>query len=102
MTEVAAGSTTVGRRLPPKLLLQASGTLLLNSGTLVINFAITLALSRFLGADGYGAYAFAFAWAALLSAVAGLGLSALVVRVTASAHALGRWGLLHGMLRWSN
>lgn len=84
------------------LLVGAVGTLVLNVTTLALNFGLTLYLTRTLGTTSYGAYAFAFAWAMVLSALAGLNLSPLVVREVASAHAGQRWGLLRGVLRWSN
>lgn len=78
------------------------GTLALNVGTTVLNFALALALARLLGADGFGAYSFALAWALVLSSVAGLGLSPLVVRHVASMRAHEDWSGLRGVLRWSN
>lgn len=84
------------------LLVGAVGTLALNVTTLVLNFALTLVLTRTLGATSYGAYAFAFAWAALLSAVSSLNLTPLVVREVAAHRLKDRWGLLRGVLRWTN
>jgi len=88
--------------LKPTLLRDTAGTAGLNLGTLALNFLITIVLSRLLGADGYGAYAFALAWALLLSSVAGLGLSPLVIRQVAASLTTRDWGVLRGMLRWSN
>lgn len=79
-----------------------AGTLALNSATLALNFLTTVVLSRLLGVTGYGAYAFAVAWAMLLTAFAGLGLSPLVVRNVASAATTASWGVLRGTLRWAN
>ena len=84
------------------LIVGAAGTLMLNVAALVLNFGLTLYLTRTLGTTSYGAYAFAFAWAMLLSALAGLNLSPLVVREVAAAHGGQRWGVLKGLLRWSN
>lgn len=78
------------------------GTLGLNVSTTVLNFVLALALARLLGADGYGAFSFALAWAMVLSSVAGLGVSPLVVRHVASMHARQDWPGLRGLLRWSN
>jgi O-antigen/teichoic acid export membrane protein len=79
-----------------------AGTLGLNVSTTVLNFAVAVVLARLLGADGYGAFSFGFAWAMVLSSVAGLGLSPLVVRHVASMHAVGDLPALRGLLRWSN
>lgn len=79
-----------------------AGTLALNGSTTLLNFGVVLLLARLIGADGYGAYAFAFAWAMVLASVAGLGLSPLIVRHVAGSRAGTDWGTLRGVLRWSN
>jgi O-antigen/teichoic acid export membrane protein len=84
------------------LLLGTIGTVTLNVASVCLNFALVLLLSRQLGVSGYGAYASAFAWAGVLSVVAVLGLTPLVVRHVASYHAFESWGLLRGLLRRSN
>lgn len=81
------------------LLVGTAGTIGLNVGTTVLNLATTVALTRVLGASGYGAYAFAVAWALVLTALAGLGLSPGVVRYVASYVTHGRYGELRGLLR---
>jgi O-antigen/teichoic acid export membrane protein len=78
------------------------GTIGLNLATTLVNFILALVLARVLGTSGYGAYAFAFAWAAVLAVPATLGLAALVVRNTAAYSARHEWGLLRGFLRRSN
>ena len=80
----------------------AAGTVLLNLGTTALNFAVALVLARLLGSDGYGAFAFAFAWATVLSSLAGLGLSPLIVRHVAAMTAREDWSRLRGLLRWAN
>ncbi len=78
------------------------GTLALNLSTTLLNFVLALVLARVLGTSGYGAYAFAFAWAAVLAVPATLGLAALVVRNVAAYSARADWGLLRGFLRRAN
>jgi O-antigen/teichoic acid export membrane protein len=78
------------------------GTLGLNVATTVLNFALVVTLARLLGASGYGAYAFAFAWATVLTVPAVLGLTPLVVRNVAAYHQRGAWVLVRGILRRSN
>lgn len=78
------------------------GTITLNLSTTLVNFILALVLARLLGTSGYGAYAFAFAWAAVLAVPATLGLAALVVRNAAAYLAQQEWGLLRGFLRRSN
>lgn len=84
------------------LVLGTAGTVVLNVSAVVLNLGAVLLLTRLLGASGYGAYASAYAWAAVLSVVAVLGLTPLVVRHVAAYHSLGSWGLLRGLLRRSN
>jgi O-antigen/teichoic acid export membrane protein len=85
-----------------QLVLDTAGTAGLNVALVVLNFALVLLLSRLLGADGFGAYASAFAWASVLSVIAVLGLPALVIRHTAEYASAGALGLLHGLLRRTN
>ncbi len=68
----------------------------------VLGFLVALVLSRLLGAAGYGAYAYAFAWAGLLSVPALLGLTTVLVRNVAAYKAHERWPELRGIVRRSN
>jgi O-antigen/teichoic acid export membrane protein len=79
-----------------------AATVVVNLGTTGLNFLLTVTLSRLLGVEGYGAYAFAFAWATALSSAAVLGLSPLVVRNVAAYALAASWGLLKGVLRRAN
>lgn len=99
---VNTAAVWLGRRRIGPVGRAAVGTGLLNGVTLVLNFAITLTLSRLLGADGYGAYAFAFGWATIFAALAGLGLSPLVVRYMAAYDAQEQWDSMRGLLRRAN
>jgi len=78
------------------------GTVALNLAAVALNFLVVLLLSRLLGANGYGAYAAAFAWATVLCAVADLGLTPLVVRSVTVYETTQSWGLLRGLLRRAN
>ena len=84
------------------LVADTAGTVALNGSTIVLGFASTLLLSRILGVSGYGAYAFAFAWASVLAVPALLGLTPLVIRHVAGYRAREEWGPLRGILRRSN
>lgn len=99
MRSALAGAT--GENLQGRVVRDAAGTLILNTGTVILNFAIVLALSRALGATGYGAYAFALAWASVLSVASMLGLNSVVVRNVAAYHATSAWGLMRGLVIWS-
>jgi O-antigen/teichoic acid export membrane protein len=80
----------------------AAGTFVLNVAALVLGFLLALVLSRQLGAAGYGAYTFAFAWANLLSVPAVLGLTPVLVRNVAAYKTQARWPELRGILRRAN
>ena len=89
-------------RASSPLVRETGGTLALNLAAVALNFLVVLLLSRLLGADGYGAYAAAFAWATVLCAVAELGLTPLVVRSVTVYEGTQSWGLLRGLLRRAN
>jgi O-antigen/teichoic acid export membrane protein len=79
----------------------AAGTVVLNGFTLGLNFMTVLVLSRLLGASAFGTYAFAFAWAMLLSVPAMLGLNSIVIRNVAAYEATSKWALLRGIIQRS-
>lgn len=92
-------TATSGRR---KLLTQTAGTGAINGSTIAFNFLLSLLLSRILGAAGYGAFAFAVAWASLLAIPAMLGLTPLIVREIATYRVRRDWGRARGLLETAN
>ena len=99
---LGTAETGAGQRLGQILVAHTAGNLVLNVGTMVLNFAITFALTRQLGVSGYGAYAFASAWALLLGIPATLGLAPLLVREVAAYRVTQSWGNVRGLLRRAN
>ncbi|MCP9485236.1 MAG: oligosaccharide flippase family protein [Gaiellaceae bacterium MAG52_C11] len=81
---------------------QGAGNALLNGTAFVVNFATTLLLSRLLGPDGFGAYAFAFSLALLLSVPARLGFTTMLVREITEYRLSESWGSVRGILRRAN
>ncbi len=79
----------------------AAGTFGLRIITSVLLLAISLLLSRTLGAAGYGAYAYAIGWMQFLVVLSLLGLERLTVRQVAACRAQGKWATLRGLLRFS-
>lgn len=102
----ASSGLTIFQRVPQpfrsKIARDAAGTLALNMTAVILGFLLALVLSRLLGAAGYGAYSYAFAWAGLLSVPAVLGLTPVLVRNVAAYKAQERWGELRGIVRRSN
>lgn len=80
----------------------ALGSIALKVANAGLAFATGVVLARWLGAEAYGAYAFAFAWSVLLGVPAILGLDRLVVRSFAQDRAAGRWGHMRGLYRLAN
>jgi O-antigen/teichoic acid export membrane protein len=67
-----------------------------------LGLATSILLARWLGADGYGLYSYAFAWVSVLSVPAVFGLSALLVREVAANQQRSAWGRTRGLLRWAD
>lgn len=86
-----------------KLLLKgAAGTLGLRIAATGLNFVTGIMLARFLGASGFGIYTYAFTWTQLLTLGATLGLDKLIVREFAVYKTKSDWGLMRGLMNWSN
>ncbi len=79
-----------------------AGSVVLKVGSAVFALVTSLLLARLLGSGGYGAYAFAVAWATLIGVPALLGMDRLVVRSVAAYAARDEWGLARGMVRRAN
>lgn len=67
-----------------------------------LGFGLNILLARLLGIKGLGVYNYVLAWHGLLIIPAGLGLNTMLVREIAVYKAESSWGLLRGILRWSN
>lgn len=79
-----------------------AGTLALRVIAAVLTLLLSAVVARLLGADGYGAYAYALTLVNLLAILACLGTDRLLVRLIATYHDGEQWGLIRGILRWSN
>ncbi len=91
-----------GGRLRTHLIKGAAGSFVLQVGFAGLAFLNAIILARVLGADGYGAFANAMAWVSLLTIPATFGFGILLVRNTAIYRSQGKWGLLKGLLHFSN
>ncbi len=58
-------------------------------------------IARALGPQGYGVYAYALSWIALLGLLVTTGFPLVVMREIGAAEVNGRWGEVRGLLLWS-
>ena len=79
----------------------AGVNLALQAGSVGLGLVIGVVLSRLLGAEGLGVYAFAMSLATLLGTVARLGLSTLLVREVAVAMERGDGPAASSLVSWS-
>jgi O-antigen/teichoic acid export membrane protein len=84
------------------MLMGASATAGLQGFSLLAGFVTTIILAHFLGGVGYGRYAYAIAWAGLLTTPAILGLDRFLVRSMAVYQVEGRWELVKGLVNRTN
>lgn len=80
----------------------AAGSFGLKLANMALVYAATLLLARLLGADGYGAYAFALAWVNLLIIPALFGMETLALREVARGQALGEHALIRGTVQFTS
>ena len=80
----------------------AAATFCLKVVATLLSFISSVLLARMLRANGYGIYAYAWAWISFLSIPAVLGLDRLLVREIAVYRHQSAWGLLRGLLHWAN
>ncbi|HEY9403932.1 MAG TPA: oligosaccharide flippase family protein [Pyrinomonadaceae bacterium] len=79
-----------------------AGTLALRIIATALTLILSAVVARIVGAAGYGAYAYALTLVNLLAILACLGTDRLLVRLVATYHEQEQWGLIRGILRWSN
>ena len=88
--------------LKQRLIRGAAGTLGLRLAATGLNFLTGILLARLLGASGFGVYTYAFTWTQLLTIGATLGLDKLIVREVAIYKTKSAWGLMRGLIHWTN
>jgi len=91
----------IKRLLGSTLAKETGVSLFLKISQAFFSFMTTVLLARILGAEGYGIYAYAFAFVMLLSMPAQAGLPTLVIRETARGMAEGKPELVQGIWRWA-
>jgi O-antigen/teichoic acid export membrane protein len=99
---LSPSATSQTGRLRAHLIKGATGSLILQIGFAGFAFLNAIILARVLGASGYGTFVNAMAWVSLLTIPATFGFGILLVRDTAICRSQGKWGLLKGLLRFSD
>ncbi len=85
-----------------QLLLRGSvGTLVLRGCGIVVRMASGIVLARVLGASGYGVFAYAVAWLAMLTLPTTLGLDQVALRYVSAYKETRSWAALNGLLRFA-
>src|SRR5215471_1648330 len=90
------------KTLEKRVSLGAIGSFVLKGVLTSFSFFSALLLTRSLGASEYGVYAYALAWVNFLCIPALLGLDRVLIRDVAAGQVESEWGLMRGLLRWSN
>jgi O-antigen/teichoic acid export membrane protein len=78
------------------------GTFSLRTVGAAVSLATTVILARALGTAGFGVYAYALALVALLAVPAQFGIGTVLMRFCSAYERGQQYGLLRGLLRWSN
>ena len=85
--------------LRARLVRAAAGSFALTVTSTVLVFLSTLLLTRLLGDEGYGVFAFATSLAGMLALPATVGLDAVVIRHLSRYEAMSQWSLANALLR---
>lgn len=67
-----------------------------------ITYFAQLALARVIGAEGYGIYAYVFAWTSVLAFAATLGFNVSLLRFIPAYQARQAWSLLRGVIQYAS
>lgn len=107
MTSAATAAATIARRLSPQGLVQgrlargsaaALGIFIASAG---LAYCTQLSIARIVGAEGYGQYAYVFAWMTVLAYFSALGFDVSLLRFVPSYRAQRAYGLMRGVLRYA-
>jgi len=97
MGSAPPGGTALSRRIARGSIV-AFGTYVGGAG---LTYGSQLLLARAIGADGFGIYAYVFAWITMLAYFAVLGFDVLLLRFIPAYQAQGDWSLLRGVVRYA-
>lgn len=97
MHSALPGGETLSRRL-------ARGSILafgIHVGGAGLTYCSQLLIARSIGAEGFGLYAYVFAWVTMLAYLAVLGFNVSLLRFIPAYRAQGDWPLLRGVIRYA-
>ncbi|MGC1952517.1 MAG: oligosaccharide flippase family protein, partial [Gammaproteobacteria bacterium] len=94
--------TGVGGGASRHLVQRAAASMALRLTAALLSLLSSVALARFLGAQGFGAYSYALTLVGLVAVPVTLGVPQLLVREVAAYGARGQWGEMGGLLRRAN
>jgi O-antigen/teichoic acid export membrane protein len=66
-----------------------------------LTYCAQLVVARTIGAEGYGVYAYVFAWVTVLAYISALGCDISLLRFVPAYQATGAWDLLRGVIRYA-
>ena len=66
-----------------------------------LTYGAQLLIARIIGAEGFGIYAYVFAWMTVLAYGAALGFDVAILRFVPAYRTREAWGLLHGVIRFA-
>ncbi len=84
-----------------QLIKGASGAVGLNIAFFALSFVLSIFLTRMLGSEAYGLYAYVLGWISVLGIPAALVSNRLLTREVARYQTLNSWHLLAGLRRWA-
>jgi O-antigen/teichoic acid export membrane protein len=90
-----------GDAIKRRLARGSAQALAINSIGIGLAFLAQMALTRTLGSDGYGVYAFVFAWVTVLARFSTLGFETSLLRFVSAYRAQQLWGLTRGVIRYA-
>lgn len=90
-----------GDALMRRLARGSAQALAINTLGIGLAFLAQMVLTRALGSDGYGVYAFVFAWVTVLARFSTLGFETSLLRFVSAYRAQQLWGLTRGVIRYA-
>jgi O-antigen/teichoic acid export membrane protein len=89
------------RRLKERLGRRASAAFMINLVGIGLALLSQLVLAHALGAEGYGAYAYVYAWISVLAVFAACGFPTAMLRFVSGYKACEQWHFLRGVMRYA-